>query len=78
MGVLDEEGGELVVKLVAPCNTLACNVLQSCSWAGEAMDGLHGSHTDPEPWDVGGLYRLMLLHLVWTCVPTLLPHRSVH
>lgn len=78
VGVLAEEGGELVVELVAPCNTLACNVLQSCGWAGEAMDGLHGSHTDPEPWDVGGLYRLMLLHLVWTCVPTLLTHRSVH
>lgn len=60
VGVLAEEGGEWVVELVAPCNTLACNMLQICGWAGEAMDGLHGSHTDPELWDVHALYRLML------------------
>lgn len=52
VGVLAEKGAEFVVELVAPRNTLACNMLQICGWAGKAMDGLHGSHTGPEPWDV--------------------------
>lgn len=40
VGVLAVMGGELVVDLVAPCNIVACNVLQSCGWGGTAVDGL--------------------------------------
>lgn len=45
-----------------------------------AWNGLHGSCTEPEPWQVGcdGLYRLRVLRLVWTCIPTQLPHRYAH
>lgn len=56
MGVLAEKGEEFMVELVAPCNTLVCNVLQICGWAGVAMDGLHGSHTAPELWDVWSVH----------------------
>lgn len=77
VGVLAEKGAEFLVELGAPYNALACNVLQICSWAGEGMEWT--SSFTYRSWTMrGGLYRLTVLHLVWTCIPTLLPQRYGH